>query len=84
MQLGAKALLDIVIGIRGQIKQAMQQTNGVISWEQLAQFIAGGEDKVKLVGAIVLRRHVMPSKDFRYYIVTTTLPQCNSKMKKAW
>ena len=82
-ELGASTLHNIVVGIKGEIERVMQHTNGVISWERLAQFIAGGEDKVQPVGATALRRHIMASNGFRY-MVTATLPQCNSKRTKAW
>ena len=41
-KLGASTLRNIVVGIKGEIERVMQHTNGVISWERLAQFIAGG------------------------------------------
>ena len=57
-QMGAQSVRDILVGIKGEIEKVMQQTNGVISWERLTQFIAGGEDKVEPAGRSSLHRHI--------------------------
>jgi hypothetical protein len=49
MKLGAEAEKIIAANIVSEIKTALQKTNGCISWERLASFIAGGEDKVQPV-----------------------------------
>ena len=82
-ELGAQSMRGIVVHIRDEIRQVMQHTNGVITWDRLAQFIAGGEDKVQPIGRTALRQHIMGTKDFRY-MVTATLPQCNNERTKKW
>ena len=58
MKLGAEAEKSIAANIVSEIKTALQKTNGCISWERLASFIAGGEKKVQPVSSCTLAKYV--------------------------
>jgi hypothetical protein len=57
MKLGAEAEKSIAANIVSEIKTALQKTNGCISWERLASFIAGGENKVQPVSHNTLAKY---------------------------
>ena len=80
-QLGADNLKLVAANIEDVTKTALEKTNGSISWEKLASYIAGGEDKVQPVSKTALARHVMATEGFRYF-ATRTLPQCNQPQTK--
>jgi hypothetical protein len=84
MKLGAEAEKIIAANIVSEIKTALQKTNGCISWERLASFIAGGEDKVQPVSEKALAKYVTATEGFRYFLVTQTLPQCTTERTKKW
>ena len=83
MKLGAEAEKSIAANIVSEIKTALQKTNGCISWERLASFIAGGENKVQPVSSITLAKYVTATEGFRYFL-TQTLPQCTTEHTKKW
>ena len=80
-KLGADGLKEIVSRVHEEIKRCLQQTNGVISWRRLGQFISGGEDQVQPVSHETLRKFAMSTTEFRYTF-TKTLPQCATKATK--
>ena len=51
-----------------EVKKVLRLTNGVISWERMASYIAGGEDKVQPVSRTTLAKYVMGTEGFRYYV----------------
>ena len=56
-------------------------TNGSISWERMACYIAGGEDRPQPISHETLRKHVMGTEGFKYY-ATKTLPQVTTERTK--
>ncbi len=82
-EIGALELKTIVSNIRPEIEKVLQRRNGVISWKQMAQTIAGGEREIQPVSKEALQKQVMSSIDF-CYMTTQTLPQCTSNRIKKW
>lgn len=68
-QLGAEPEKQLAANIISEIKQALQKTNGSISWERLAAYITGGEDKVQPVSEKTLSKKPL----FCYTNITTML-----------
>jgi len=81
--LGAEEEKLIAANIVGEIKKALQKTNGSISWERLAVYVAGGEDKVQPVSRTAIAKYVMATEGFHYF-ETRTLPQCTTEHTKRW
>ena len=79
--LGTDDLKDIIFRILPEIEIYLQQTNGVISWTRLAQFVVGRAGKVQPVSTGTIRNFVISMKDFQYK-TTKTLPQCTTKVAK--
>jgi len=82
-KLGAEAEKQLGVNLVGEVKRALQKTNGSISWERLAAYVAGGEDKVQPASKWALSKFVKATKDFRYF-ETRTLPQCTTEHTKKW
>ena len=57
-ELGAAAELTIATNIVAEVKRALDRTNGSISWERLAAFVAGGEGKVQPVSRTAIQSYV--------------------------
>ncbi len=83
MKLGAETERSIAANIVSEVEKALSKTNGSISWERLASYIAGGEGNVQPVSREALRRYVTATEGFHYF-VTKTLPQCTTEHTKKW
>jgi hypothetical protein len=53
---GAEVQRTMLANIEAETKRVMQHTNGSITWERLAQQIAGGKKNVQPIGANALKR----------------------------
>jgi len=59
---GAESMRRVVANIHPEIEGAMKKTNGVLSWSSMAEYIAGGPDRVQAVCKDALRRYVMGTR----------------------
>ena len=78
---GAESLRLACSGIHHEIEAVLKQTNGIVGWREMAEYIAGGPRQVQPVSKDALRRHIMSTNDFRYS-VTQTLPQCKGEQSR--
>ena len=83
----AQGMKTMLANMESEVKRVLKHTNGCISWEALAQQIAGGEKVAQPICGRSLAKWVAGTDGFRY-MKTQTLPQCTTertkKIRKRW
>ena len=80
---GAADLRRKIVNIESELQKVLQKTNGSVSWNNMAIFVAGGEDQVQPVGKTAIQEYIMSTDEFRY-TATLTAPQCDNDRVKNW
>ena len=57
-KLRAQTMRTMALNLVSEVQSVLQRTNGVISWQRLAQYVAGGEGKVQSANKDTIRKHI--------------------------
>jgi hypothetical protein len=78
---GAKRMRTMMVHIDKHIGDALQRTNGSVSWETIAILVAGGANRVQPVSKNTIAKYVMSTYGAQY-TSTKTVPTMNERNKQ--